>query len=87
MREPSGSWHSGVANMTEQRFERMVSFGSALVDIMAFVPALPEPGGDVLATEALEVIGGVFNIESAAAGWACRSCTPTPSATDRTRKR
>ena len=45
----------------------MVSFGSALVDIMAFVPALPEPGGDVLATEALEVIGGVFNIESAAA--------------------
>jgi len=53
--------------MTEQRFKRVVSFGSALVDIMAFLPALPPRGGDVLATDALESIGAVLNIETASA--------------------
>jgi len=53
--------------MTEQLFKRVVSFGSALVDIMAFLPGLPPRGGDVLATDALESIGAVFNVETASA--------------------
>jgi sugar/nucleoside kinase (ribokinase family) len=38
---------------------RLVSLGNVIIDIVAEVPALPEPGGDVLASGvALEVGGG-----------------------------
>ncbi len=48
-------------------FHRLVSLGSALVDLQLFVPELPVSGGDVLAHDSLVAIGGSFNVESASA--------------------
>jgi hypothetical protein len=48
-------------------FHRLVSLGTALVDLQLFVPELPTSGGDVLAHDSLVAIGGSFNIESASA--------------------
>jgi sugar/nucleoside kinase (ribokinase family) len=48
-------------------FHRLVSLGTALVDLQLFVPELPTSGGDVLADDSLIAIGGSFNVESAAA--------------------
>ena len=48
-------------------FHRLVSLGSALVDLQLFVPELPTSGGDILANDSLVAIGGSFNVESAAA--------------------
>ncbi len=49
-----------------RRFDRLVSFGSAVVDISTFIPHLPVQGGDVLSTDSLIALGGAFNAESAA---------------------
>lgn len=49
-----------------RRFDRLLSFGSAVVDISTFVPHLPAQGGDVLSTDSLIALGGAFNAESAA---------------------
>nr|WP_183341350.1 PfkB family carbohydrate kinase [Microlunatus antarcticus] len=40
--------------------------GGMLVDVVMFVPHLPVPGGDVLATSALVTTGGGFNLLAAA---------------------
>ncbi|MEN9753379.1 MAG: hypothetical protein RL670_1070 [Actinomycetota bacterium] len=48
-------------------FNRLVSIGSALVDLQLFTPRLPTSGSDVLATDSLVSVGGSFNVESAAA--------------------
>ena len=46
--------------------ERLVSFGTVLVDLVTFVPALPERGGDVFASRgALEVGGGLTAMAAA----------------------
>jgi sugar/nucleoside kinase (ribokinase family) len=45
---------------------RLVSVGNVVVDILATVPALPERGGDVLATGAGMTPGGSFNVMLAA---------------------
>jgi sugar/nucleoside kinase (ribokinase family) len=45
---------------------RLVSVGNVIVDILATVPALPERGGDVLATGAGMTPGGSFNVMLAA---------------------
>ena len=50
-----------------RRFNRLVSLASAVVDITAFVDALPMPGGDTLASDSLVAVGGSFNVESVAA--------------------
>ena len=50
-----------------RRFNRLVSLASSLVDVTVMVPALPQRGGDVLATESFSSVGGSFNVESAAA--------------------
>lgn len=50
-----------------RRFNRLVSLASAVVDITAFVDALPMPGGDTLASDSIVAVGGSFNVESAAA--------------------
>jgi sugar/nucleoside kinase (ribokinase family) len=46
---------------------RLVSLGNVIIDIVAEVPALPERGGDVLASGVALEVGGGFNVMSAAA--------------------
>jgi len=45
---------------------RLVSLGNVIIDIVAEVPALPERGGDVLASRAALEVGGGFNLMAAA---------------------
>jgi sugar/nucleoside kinase (ribokinase family) len=47
--------------------KRLVSLASVIVDLILEVPALPERGGDVLASQRGMVAGGAFNVLSAAA--------------------
>jgi sugar/nucleoside kinase (ribokinase family) len=46
---------------------RLVSLGNVIIDIVADVEALPERGGDVLASRAALEVGGGFNLMAAAA--------------------
>ena len=46
---------------------RLLHLGNVVVDVVLNVPALPEPGGDVLATRSQTAAGGGFNVMSAAA--------------------
>lgn len=46
---------------------RIVSVGSVIIDMSLQVPAMPEPGGDVLASESVLAAGGGFNLMYAAA--------------------
>jgi sugar/nucleoside kinase (ribokinase family) len=46
---------------------RLVFAGEALVDLLMWVPALPERGGDMLARSSSVQVGGGFNIMAAAA--------------------
>ena len=46
---------------------RLVFAGEAIVDLVMWVPALPERGGDMIATSAGPAVGGGFNIMAAAA--------------------
>ena len=49
------------------RFDRLLHLGNVVVDIVLDVPALPERGGDVLATGSVMTPGGGFNVMVAAA--------------------
>jgi sugar/nucleoside kinase (ribokinase family) len=46
---------------------RLVFAGEAIVDLVMWVPALPERGGDMIATSAGPAVGGGFNVMAAAA--------------------
>ena len=46
---------------------RLVFAGEAIVDLILWVPALPERGGDMIATSAGPAVGGGFNVMAAAA--------------------
>lgn len=46
---------------------RLVLAGEAIVDVVMRVPALPERGGDMLATASSVTVGGGFNVMAAAA--------------------
>jgi sugar/nucleoside kinase (ribokinase family) len=48
-------------------FTRLLHLGNVVVDVVLHVPALPEPGGDVLATRTQTAAGGGFNVMAAAA--------------------
>jgi sugar/nucleoside kinase (ribokinase family) len=50
-----------------QPLSRLVFAGEAIVDLLMWVPALPERGGDMLAGSAAIQVGGGFNIMAAAA--------------------
>jgi sugar/nucleoside kinase (ribokinase family) len=50
-----------------QPLTRLVFAGEAIVDLLMWVPALPERGGDVLAESSSVQVGGGFNIMAAAA--------------------
>jgi sugar/nucleoside kinase (ribokinase family) len=49
------------------RFGRLLHLGNVVIDIVLDVPALPERGGDVLASRAELAPGGGFNVMAAAA--------------------
>jgi sugar/nucleoside kinase (ribokinase family) len=49
------------------RPDRLLHVGNVVVDIVVTVPALPERGGDVLASRAAAAAGGGFNVMAAAA--------------------
>jgi sugar/nucleoside kinase (ribokinase family) len=49
-----------------QPLRRLVFAGEAIVDLLMWVPALPERGGDMLADSAAVQVGGGFNIMAAA---------------------
>ncbi len=49
-----------------QSLKRLVFAGEAIVDLLMWVPALPERGGDMLAESAAIAVGGGFNIMAAA---------------------
>jgi len=49
------------------RFDRLLHLGNVVIDVVLDVPALPERGGDVLATGAGMTPGGGFNVMAAAA--------------------
>jgi sugar/nucleoside kinase (ribokinase family) len=48
-------------------FTRLLHLGNVVVDVVLSVPALPEPGADVVATGAQAAAGGGFNVMAAAA--------------------
>jgi sugar/nucleoside kinase (ribokinase family) len=50
-----------------QPLTRLVFAGEAIVDLLMWVPALPERGGDMLAESSSVQVGGGFNIMAAAA--------------------
>jgi len=50
-----------------QPLNRLVFAGEALVDLLMWIPALPERGGDMLAGSSSVQVGGGFNIMAAAA--------------------
>ena len=54
------------------------SLASGLVDQVTFVPHLPTPGGDVLATRSFSQVGGALNLEAAASrlGLKAQHCSP-----------
>jgi sugar/nucleoside kinase (ribokinase family) len=47
-------------------FDRLLHLGNVVVDVVLTVPALPEPGGDVLAVSSETTAGGGFNVMAAA---------------------
>jgi sugar/nucleoside kinase (ribokinase family) len=59
------------------------SLGSILVDVTVDVPALPERGGDVLATGTRTVAGGGFNLAVAVARQGVRCVYAAPHGTGR----
>ena len=52
--------------MSRPPLRRLVFAGEAIVDLLMWVPALPERGGDMLAESAAIEVGGGFNIMAAA---------------------
>lgn len=60
------------------RPERILSLASGLVDQVTYVPHLPTPGGDVLATRSFSRVGGALNLEATASrlGMNVGHCTP-----------
>ena len=52
--------------MKSRKYQRLISFGSTIVDIINFVDHLPERGKDALVKESLVMCGGAYNMESAA---------------------
>ena len=53
--------------MSQPVLNRLVFAGEAIVDLLMWVPALPERGGDMLADAAAIEVGGGFNVMAAAA--------------------
>ncbi|HEV7567298.1 MAG TPA: PfkB family carbohydrate kinase [Microbacteriaceae bacterium] len=63
MTEATGRANHGAMSGT---IDRLVSVGNVVIDLTATVPALPERGGDVVATDSRLTPGGSFNVLVAA---------------------
>src|SRR5947208_10561493 len=57
-----------LLEMTHPRTRRLVCVGSAVVDIVMKVPALPEPGGDIVPDTSMMAVAGAFNVKANARG-------------------
>ncbi|NBS61795.1 MAG: hypothetical protein EBT26_07145 [Microbacteriaceae bacterium] len=70
-----------LMNLTDFKPTHLKSLASGLVDQVTYVPHLPTPGGDVLATKTFSQVGGALNLESAASrlGLKAVHCTPIGS--------
>ena len=64
--------------LDEFRPTGVLSLASGLVDQITYVPHLPTPGGDVLATKTFSRVGGALNLEATASrlGMNVAHCTP-----------
>lgn len=64
--------------LDEFRPRRICSLASGLVDQITYVPNLPVPGGDVLATKTVNKVGGALNLEATASrlGLTAAHCSP-----------
>jgi sugar/nucleoside kinase (ribokinase family) len=69
MRADESGYETEIANQPQvnQPLKRLVFAGEALVDLLMWVPSLPERGGDMLAESSSVQVGGGFNIMAAAA--------------------
>jgi len=65
-------------DLAKFRPTHLKSLASGLVDQVTFVPHLPTPGGDVLATRSFSQVGGALNLEAAASrlGLKAQHCSP-----------
>lgn len=66
----TGQWRpagGGAHGFAAGRFSRLLHLGNVVVDLVLTVPALPERGGDVLASGTRLAAGGGFNVLAAAA--------------------
>ena len=55
-------------------FSRLLHLGNVVIDVVLDIPALPERGGDVLASRTELTPGGGFNVLAAAARLGLRAC-------------
>ena len=64
--------------LNEFRPKNLKSLASGLVDQVCYVPHLPTPGSDVLATKTFNQVGGALNLEAAVSrlGLPAVHCTP-----------
>ena len=53
--------------VTGRLFSRLLHLGNVVIDVVLDIPALPERGGDVLASRTELTPGGGFNVLAAAA--------------------
>ena len=67
VRRPPGRCPGERPGPAVRPIRRLVFAGEALVDLVMRIPALPERGGDMIATSAGPAVGGGFNIMAAAA--------------------
>lgn len=58
--------------------ESVRSLASGLIDQVCFVPRLPTPGGDVLATKTFNQVGGALNLEATVSRLGLRAIHSTP---------
>jgi ribokinase len=52
-------------NLDDFRLQKLISTASALIDQISFVPNLPLPGDDVVASRTVTLLGGSLNLETA----------------------
>ena len=65
-------------NIEDFRLQKLISTASALIDQISFVPNLPLPGDDVVASRTVTLLGGSLNLETACARLGLQVSHATP---------
>jgi hypothetical protein len=65
-------------NLDNFRLQKLISTASALIDQISFVPNLPLPGDDVVASRTVTLLGGSLNLETACARLGMQVSHATP---------